>query len=285
MKVDCCALILNYNGEKIIENSIDSLINQTVELRIAVIDNNSSDGSVKLIKTKYPKVEIIQNSENLDFGKAYNRAIKMRDEKYIFIMNNDIVVEKNSVKNAIDFLEKNPDVGAVSFITFDVNEEIKYPYRRDYIVKKRFGIDLKTDVYFESPSTPQFYTTYIWGGACIIRREIFDMVQFDEDFEWSFEDADLGWMINNRTNFRTVVLANAVVHHIGGASTKRRFSSDDLSLMDHRNAMLSFMKNATIKQLLIALPHIFYFFIYQRNKVKLLKLLIKKFKYERVVKR
>lgn len=282
MTADCCALILNYNGEKILADTVNSLLGQTRPVKIAVIDNNSSDGSIALLRTRYPAVEIIRNRENLDFGKAYNRAIAGREEKYIFILNNDIVVGRDGVKNALGFMEKNPDAGAVSFIPFEAGEKVRYPYARDFLVKKRFGVDLKTAVRFGSPSAPPHYATYIWGGASIVRRKIFETVRFDEDLGWYFEDADLGWMVNNRTRYRTVVLANAVVHHMGGYSTKRRFAKEELSRRDHRNAMLSFMKNGSTLQLLAALPQMLYFLLRQKDRLALLRLMYRKFRYERV---
>lgn len=280
---DVAALILNYNGMNIIDKTITSLLNQSLVPHIVMIDNASEDNSVEYVRKNYPMVEIIENDKNYDFGTAYNRAIESRSEKYIFIVNNDIEVEKDGIKNAYEYLEKNDDVAAVSFIVFEMNEKIQYPYDRDYILKKRFGIDLGTHVIFESRDSGAHDMRYLWGGACMIRRMIFERVKFDEDFSWYWEDADLGWSIVNVTGFRCVALSNAIVRHMGGVSTKKRFGMSKATIMDHRNAILSFAKNATLKELIIATPQMLYFFILQKEKVSLLKNILKKLKYERNV--
>ncbi|MEW5760321.1 MAG: glycosyltransferase family 2 protein [Candidatus Thermoplasmatota archaeon] len=280
-KIKSCAIILNYNGEAYIEKTINSLLNQTLVPHIVVVDNFSIDKSVELIEKKYRVVELIKNDRNYNFGKAYNMAIQKRKEEYIFLFNNDMIVEKNSIKNVVEYMEKNEDIGAVSFIGYGSNEKLSYPWHGDFFVKKRFGIDLKTEFTFNSPDDKPGDTLAIFGGACCIRRCIFDSIQFDEDFSWYFEDADLGWMINNRTEYKTKVLPNAVVIHLGGIAMKERFSMKERDMMNYRNSFLSFMKNATYKQLLIALPEMFYFFLFQKNKIELAKLMLKKFKNER----
>jgi hypothetical protein len=266
---DCAVMVLNYNGESFIRATLDSLLAQTVAPHIVVIDNASTDRSAEIIKMEYPGVELIRNERNYDFGIAYNRAIRQRNEKFVGVLNNDIVAEPDCIGNALVFLESRPDAGAAAFIPFEMGEQVNFPYVRDYIQKKRFGVDLGTRVRFLSKNDPPKPMRYLWGGGTMFKRAVFDVLGFDEEFGWYWEDADLGWMMATRTSFRAYALPGAIVHHMGGASVKKRFDALQINLLDHRNSLLSFMKNATRSELLRAFPQMVYFFLKQPQKRKL----------------
>ncbi|MEM4728805.1 MAG: glycosyltransferase family 2 protein [Thermoplasmata archaeon] len=268
---DCAVLVLNHNGEEFLRPCLESLLRQTVVPRIVVIDNASTDGSRELVRREFPAVELLENEKNLDFGAAYNRAILPRGERYIGILNNDIVLEPDCIENALAFLDATPTAGAAVFIVFEMGEEIKFPYERDYIIKPRFGLDLGTRVRFGSKNSPPQYMRYIWGGGSIVRREVFNLIKFDEDFGWYWEDADLGWMMVNATGLRPAAVPGAIVRHIGGATVRKRFDSREINLLDHRNSLLSFAKNATRAELLRSLPQRLYFFMKQPRKLELLR--------------
>ncbi|MGQ9582488.1 MAG: glycosyltransferase [Thermoplasmatota archaeon] len=266
---DCAALVLNHNGEALLAAALDSLFSQTVVPRVVVIDNASTDRSREIVRERFPAAELLENAENLDFGAAYNRAIRERRERYICVLNNDIVLEPDCMERALAFLDSTPSAGAAVFTVFDMDERVEFPYERDYIVKPRFGLDLGTRVRFESRDSPPHYMRYIWGGGSIVRRELFDVIEFDEDFGWYWEDADFGWMMVNATGLWPAAVAGAIVHHIGGASVRRRFDPREINLRDHRNSLLSFSKNATRWELLRTLPQRTYFFLKQPDKVRL----------------
>ena len=84
------------------------------ELETIVVDNNSSDGSGKRIRDKYKFVKIIINSTNVGFASAVNQAIKKSKGKYVFIANDDLVFEKNSLKHLILYMLSNPQIGITS---------------------------------------------------------------------------------------------------------------------------------------------------------------------------
>jgi GT2 family glycosyltransferase len=285
MKVreDTAALILNYNGERYIEATVRSVLDQTVVPHVVMIDNASADRSVGLIKEKFPQVEVVQNDLNYDFGKAYNRAIRARREKYVCLLNNDIVMEPDCMENALAFLEREPSAGAAVFIVFEMDQKVSFPYDRDYILKPRFGVALGTRVRFATKNDPPQRMRYIWGGGTLLRRAVFDAVQFDEEFGWYWEDADLGWMMTNKTGFRASAVPGAIVHHMGGVSVKKRFDAREINLRDHRNSLLSFAKNATGGELLRSLPQRLYFLMKQPKKMQLWRDMRRKRRTERTV--
>lgn len=110
-------IIVTYNGIKWIEKCLDHALNSTVEIKVYVIDNGSSDGTLGFIKENYPQVEIIESTVNLGFGKANNLAIsKAIDDgyTYFFLLNQDGYVETNTIRNLVEFSKSNPTYGILS---------------------------------------------------------------------------------------------------------------------------------------------------------------------------
>ena len=79
-EIDISIIIVNYNVEYFLEQCLNSvmLAAKNVNCEVIVVDNNSSDGSNEMLNAKFPKVQVIQNSENVGFSKANNQGIKNR---------------------------------------------------------------------------------------------------------------------------------------------------------------------------------------------------------------
>ena len=88
--MDVSIIIVNYNTKNLTINCLSSIYEQTkdISFEIIVSDNGSTDGSIEMIKSNFTKVIVIENKENLGFGKANNRGLKVATGKYIFYLNN-----------------------------------------------------------------------------------------------------------------------------------------------------------------------------------------------------
>ena len=83
-------VILNWNGKTFLEQFLPMLIRfSRQEARIIIADNASTDGSVELVKERFPEVEVIRNPENFGFSKGYNQALKQVDETYYVLLNSE----------------------------------------------------------------------------------------------------------------------------------------------------------------------------------------------------
>lgn len=92
-------IIVNFNGEKIISECLDSVYSNTLlPSKVIIYDNNSSDGSVESISSKYPNAILIRGKKNIGFGRANNEAIKQSDAEFILFMNNDVILDKKFSK-------------------------------------------------------------------------------------------------------------------------------------------------------------------------------------------
>ena len=265
----CAALILNHNGRHLLASLYDSLLTQERLTAIVLIDNASTDDSIAFTEAHYPTVEIIRNSVNLNFGTAYNRAVRTRSEDLIFIVNNDVVVHPDAVRNAVEFLESHADVASVSFEGLDPQRNGAYGNSCPPL--RRFGKELSPARHFQGPhDSPIASPCYLWGAACCIRRQIFQQIEFDEDMDWGFEDVDLGWSITRKTGMQNVFLPSSTIFHLDSHTAQKRFRRRDIERMVSRNAVLSFAKNATALELLRATPYILVNFVRFRERRPLL---------------
>ena len=275
MELTCAALILNHNGRALLPPLYQSLLNQRGLSAIVLIDNASTDDSIQLTQTLSDRIEVIKNSENLDFGTAYNRAIATRSEDVILILNNDTIVHRDAVYRALLFLEQNPEVGSVSLEGLDPTHKAGFPVYSKPL--RRFGKILCQERRYSGPEDGAILADYfLWGAACCVRRPVFESVRFDEDMDWYFEDVDLGWSIARTTGFRNVFLPSSTIYHLESTTSKTRFQKKRLERMTARNAMIAFAKNGTWLDLLIAAPRMLYRLIDQPKKWELISLLLRK---------
>lgn len=115
MKV--CTIIVSYNFEKWIDTCLSSLEKSSVETEIIVIDNASSDKTCEIIRERYPKVILVENRENLGFGRANNIGFRYAiDNKfdYVLLLNQDARVEQDTIEKLIDASVNNHDFGIIS---------------------------------------------------------------------------------------------------------------------------------------------------------------------------
>ena len=96
--IDLSVIIVNYNVEYFLEQCLNSVFQASRDLNIEVfvVDNNSIDGSVKMIKERFKSVHLIENKTNNGFSKANNQAIKIAKGKHILLLNPDTVIEENT---------------------------------------------------------------------------------------------------------------------------------------------------------------------------------------------
>lgn len=115
MKV--CTIIVSYNFEKWIQPCLDSLRSSSVATEILVIDNASTDNTCNIIREKYSEVILIENTDNLGFGKANNIGLRYAIDngfEYVFLLNQDAWIDNNMLKYLLNASQSNPDYGIVS---------------------------------------------------------------------------------------------------------------------------------------------------------------------------
>jgi len=116
-------IIATYNGSNYIVNCIQSILEGYIIPQIIMIDNNSSDATIELVRKTFQEIKIIKLSQNQGFGFANNIGIKYALEElkadYFFLLNQDTVVERNTIQNLLKVAKKNPEYGIISPMHFN----------------------------------------------------------------------------------------------------------------------------------------------------------------------
>lgn len=149
----CSIIILNYKGEKVIEGCINSLLKLNYpkgHFEIIVVDNHSNDKSDQILKKlagEHSNIKLIFLNKNLGFSKGNNIGIKKAKGKFVALINNDSILDKNWLKESVKTLSKDPT-------TFAVNSKI-YLYPKFFNVK--FKIDSRLSPLFASLTKSKLY--------------------------------------------------------------------------------------------------------------------------------
>jgi len=110
-KIDVSIIIINYNNFHLLDECLRSIYKFTnqISFEVIVIDNNSSEGDVSVITSKFRNVKLIKNNENKGFSAANNQAFKIALGEYYLILNNDTIFIENTIKKILDFVSKRSD--------------------------------------------------------------------------------------------------------------------------------------------------------------------------------
>jgi len=227
----CISIILvNYNGVDFLYDCLYS-IKQFVEdsnYEVIIIDNASSDNSIKVIEDNFPLFRLICSPNNLGFGKANNLAVKYSRGEHLLFLNTDTILTENTPKILLDYLRKHEDIGAIGGrLTFkDGSFQLSYGKLPNLLVeffyKIRVALDNKwhqifSDFYDKKYSRVKT-VDWITGACLMIRRDVFqDLNGFDESFFMYFEDIDICKRINE-SGFKVLYYPETTLIHLLGGS-------------------------------------------------------------------
>lgn len=237
--------IVNLNGEKYLKGCLDSLkeLNYPQDkLEVILIDNNSTDKSLDLVKSGYPYVKIIKNSKNMGFAYANNQAAKAAGGEYIAFLNNDTRVDKNWLIELLKPIYKDKEIVASGSKVLSIDGK-KIDFVGGMINFEGKGFQIDYDLPIEKDHYDDYrYLPFVNGGAMLANREVFlDAGGFDEDFFAYYEDVDFGWRLWV-LGYRVVFAPGSIVyHHHHG--TSKAFSEDRLRFLKERNSLYSVFKN------------------------------------------
>jgi GT2 family glycosyltransferase len=207
--MDLSIIILTYNNKKILEDCILSIRKYTrANHEVIVVDNNSSDGTQDLIRTKHPQVKLIANSQNLGFTRANNKGLQIATGHYCLILNDDTYLKEDAFSKVIAFMEHNPDIGICGPKLLNVDGSIQY--QGSVLSKPRWSATKPVDVPF------------VIGAAMFIRTSILnDIGTFDENLFFYNDDLDI-CKSAKKAGYRVVYYPEASVYHYGGFSSKKK---------------------------------------------------------------
>jgi GT2 family glycosyltransferase len=221
-------IIPNWNGAEHLPTCLDSLRRQTHRaFEVIVVDNNSSDDSLNLLKTEYADVLMLPLAENRGFAGACNEGIITAQGEFIALLNNDTEADENWLTEIVAAFHRHPDAGLIAskMLLFDRRDTFHTAgdiYRFNGTPGNR-GVWQRDKGQYDTEE-PVFSAC---GGSAAYRRIMLDEVGLlDEDFFYSCEDLDLAWRAQ-LAGWRCIYAPSAVVYHklsaTGGGTTASFF--------------------------------------------------------------
>ena len=243
-------IILNWNGKKHLETYLPSVISNSGEHKVVVVDNNSSDDSVSFLKLTYPQIELIHNIENGGFAKGYNdglEQIKGRFDYYV-LLNSDVEVTANWISPILDLMEKDKTVSACQPKVLAYKNKTKFEHAGasgGYLDKNGYPF-CRGRIFDDVEEDKGQYDTIeeiFWAtGACMfVRSRLFhELGGFDEDYFAHMEEIDLCWRMKLHGQ-KIMVNPNSVVYHLGGGTLN--YLSPRKVFLNFRNSLFTLYKN------------------------------------------
>ncbi|PQJ20762.1 glycosyltransferase family 2 protein [Tenacibaculum sp. SG-28] len=248
-------VILNWNGQSLLEKYLPSVVRFSPEATIYVADNASTDNSIAFVKQKFPSVKIIKNETNGGYAKGYNDALQKINADVYGLINSDIEVTENWLKPITESFAEHRNMAIAQPKILDLKDKalfeyagagggfidfFGYPYCRGRIFNT-----LEKD----KGQYNDFSEIFWASGACLfIRAEVFHRLKgFDEDYFAHQEEIDLCWRAQNK-GYKVNYIGQSTVYHLGGGTLKE--NSPRKTFLNFRNSLLSNIKNTPRKHLL-----------------------------------
>jgi GT2 family glycosyltransferase len=229
-------VIVNYNVKHFLDQCLDSVKKACsgIEAEVWVVDNASSDSSVEMIQRKHPWVKLIESKVNLGFSKGNNLAIRKSDAQYILLLNPDTIIEENTLKDCIHFMENHSDAGSLGVKMIDGSGKFLPESKRGLPTPKAafykiFGL---SRFFPKSKEFGRYHLSYLdsekvhevdvlSGAFMFIKKETLDKTGLlDEKFFMYGEDIDLSYRIQ-QNNYKNYYSPIPRIIHFKGESTKK----------------------------------------------------------------
>ena len=234
--IDLSIIIVNYNVKEFLLNLLDSIkhASKNISTEIIVVDNNSDDDSIQLVKNKFPSVITIENSVNVGFGSANNQGLEICKGKNILLLNPDTLVREDTFEKMINFLARNKDIGLAGCKVLNPDGSLQLACRRSFpkpwvSLTKVTGL---SSLFPKSKLFAKYNLTYldenksyevdaVSGSFMMLTRETYEKVGgFDTDFFMYGEDLDLCYRVQ-KNGYKVFYISETEIIHYKGESTKR----------------------------------------------------------------
>ncbi len=223
-------IIVNYNVQYFLEQCLTSvyLAANNIESEIIVVDNNSTDGSCKMIQEIFPNVKLITNENNVGFSKANNQGVNKAKGKYVLILNPDTVVAEDTFETFLKFAEKQEKFGAIGARFIDGTGSFLPECKRNIptfkiAIQKILG---NSNKYYANHINEREVSNVdiLTGAFMLIKREIYQEVNgFDEDYFMYGEDIDLSYKLL-QNGYQNYYFGKSSIIHYKGESTIKNIS-------------------------------------------------------------
>ena len=241
-------VILNWNGHKLLETFLPSVVKHSDGHDVYVIDNASTDDSISFIEQHYPTIKCLKLAQNMGYAVGYNEGLKHINADVYCLLNSDVEVTENWLNPILNTFESKTNTAIIQPKILDYNhknnfeyagaaggfiDQLGYPYCRgrifDAIEEDHGQYNNEDDIFWAS-------------GACLcIRAKVFESLGgFDSRFFAHMEEIDLCWRAQNK-GMTVSYVGQSTVYHVGGASLD--VSNPKKTYLNFRNSLYTLVKN------------------------------------------
>ncbi|MBC8489542.1 MAG: glycosyltransferase family 2 protein [Bacteroidetes bacterium] len=237
-------ILVNYYGAKDTEKCVKSLLNTSIPPKIVIVDNASREAGLEIIEKIYPEITILYSRENLGFGRGNNLGIKWALNntqcEFVFILNNDTIVESNTIQKLEQAMDEHPEAGITAPRIVLAEDPSKLWYGGGDVDWKRGRAQIPgymADSESSSAMTER-YVAFASGCALFVRRMVIEQIGgFDKRYFMYEEDLELCLRAASN-DFSIWYQPNALVRHQGQGSQK--WSEEFITIQSHKNPNLPF---------------------------------------------
>ena len=236
-------IIVNYNVRYFLEQCLKSVQTASTyasarmpgfSTEVWVVDNNSTDGSVQMVRDKFPDIHLIANSDNPGFATANNQAIRQCGGDYILLLNPDTLVQEDTFSTCIDFFQDHPDCGGLSVKMINGEGEFLKESKRGFPspATSFFKISGLIRLFPHNKKVGAYYMGHLDddtvnevdvlpGAFLMISRQALDKTGLlDESYFMYGEDIDFSWRIK-LAGYKNYYLPSTRILHYKGESTRK----------------------------------------------------------------
>lgn len=235
-------VIVNYNVKYFLKQCLASVYGsertladgEELQLEVWVVDNDSVDGSVEMVRRDFPEVQVIENKENVGFAKANNMALKQAAGDALLLLNPDTVVERDTFVRCADFLQSHTDCGGLTVKMVDGRGRFLKESKRGFPTPQAsfYKISGLIKLMPRSRRVAAYYMGHLPedetneieilpGAFLMLRREVYEKIGgLDESYFMYGEDIDFSWRIR-LAGWKNYYLPETHIIHYKGESTRK----------------------------------------------------------------
>lgn len=241
-------VILNWNGRKMLERFLPSVVEHSAPAEVIIADNGSTDDSLAFLSAHYPTLRVISFDCNYGFAEGYNRALAQIDADYYILLNDDVEVTPNWVTPVVDMMEQDAAIAVAQpkLLMYDQRDTFEYAgaaggfidrYGYPFCRGRMFNTVERDEGQYNDPCEI-FWAS---GAAMFVKATVWkQLCGLDCDFFAHMEEIDFCWRVKN-AHYKVMYCPNSVVYHVGGGSLPK--SSPRKTYLNFRNNRALMYKN------------------------------------------
>ena len=246
VQLDVSVIIVNYNTRELLRQCLESLANETTACarEVIVVDNASGDGSVAMVRERFPGVILIASDKNMGFSRGNNVGIREARGKYLFLLNSDTILLAGAIDRLKEYLDQHNEASAAGPMLLNEDRTIQrswydfpsvfktfshivgishlaYRLAETAFFRRIFSVRDKRPAFMVQDVQNPMQVDYLVLAALLVRRRIFEEIGLlDEHLFFYHEDCEWGYR-TGKAHHRTFLVPDARIITLGGSSSSK----------------------------------------------------------------